>query len=105
MGLANAVQGARHTPQRITWTDTDGDAVDLTGATITGRIRDVNTGTTVDVDGDLNVVTAAAGIFDWTYGAVDVAAAGDYNVQFTATFTGAEKDRTLHHAWTVVAAL
>lgn len=105
MGLANAIQDARHTPQRITWTDTDGDPVDLTGATLTGRIRNVNTGETADIDGDLDVVTAASGIFDWTYGADDVAEAGDYLVQFSATFADTTKDKTLHETWTVVAAL
>lgn len=104
MALANAVQGSRHTPQRITWTDTDDDPVNLTGATLSGRIRNVNTGDTADMDGDLAIVSAAAGVFDWTYGQDDVAEAGDYNVQFTATFGDSSKDRTLHHAWTVIAA-
>ena len=35
MALSNAVQGARHTVQRITWQDADGDPLNLTGATLT----------------------------------------------------------------------
>jgi hypothetical protein len=105
MALANAVQGATHTPQRITWTDEDGDPVDLTGAVLSGRIRRVSTGETVDIEGYLDIVSPAAGVFYWIYDAADVAEAGDYTLQFTATFGDTTRDRTLHHAWTVVAAL
>lgn len=105
MALANAVQNSRRTPQRITWTDADGDPVDLTGATLTGRLRDLETGTTTDLDGDLDIVTAASGIFDWTYGSDDVGTAGDYVVQFTATYGDATADRTLLEGWTVIPAI
>jgi hypothetical protein len=105
MALANAVQGATHTPQRITWSDTDGDPVNLTGAVLSGRIRAINGGGVVDIAGELDIVSALDGVFDWTYGAADVAEAGEYIVQFTATFGDMTKDRTLKEAWTVVAAL
>ena len=35
MALSNAVQGATHTAQQITWADADGDPLNLTGATVT----------------------------------------------------------------------
>lgn len=100
MALANAVQNAAHTPQRITWTDTDDDPLDLTGATLTGRIRDVATGVTRDITGTLAIVTAAAGLFSWTYSATDVGTAGAFVVQFTADYDAAD-DKTLIYSWTV----
>lgn len=106
MGLANAVQDARHTPQRITWEDENGDAVNLTGATLTGRIRNVFTGTeATDIDGALDIVSPDEGIFDWTYGTNDVAVAGKYKVQFIATYPDTKMDKTLHEEWNVIAAL
>jgi hypothetical protein len=44
MALSNAVEGATHTAQQITWVDGDGDPLNLTGATITARIKDLDTG-------------------------------------------------------------
>jgi hypothetical protein len=43
--LAKAVKDARHTRQLVTWLDGDGDALNLTGATLTGRLQDLETGT------------------------------------------------------------
>lgn len=104
MALADAVQGATHTPQRITWLDTDNTPLNLTGATVTGKIRDA-AGTSRSITGTLTIVTAASGIFSWTYSAADVETAGEYNVQFTATYGDATVERTLVEAWTVHAAL
>ena len=104
MSLANAVEGARHTVQRITWQDADGDPLNLTGATLTGRRLDLATGTAAAVDGALAVVDGPAGLFAWGYGANDVAAPGVYHVQFTAAF-GTESDKTLAELWEVHPAL
>lgn len=105
MALASAVEGATHTPQRITWTDSDGDAVNLTGATLTGRLYNIDLGTTANIAGDLDLVTAASGIFDWAYDAADVESAGTYLVQFTATYADTTLERTLQAEWTVEPAL
>lgn len=105
MALAWAVEGARHVPQRITWTDEDGDAVNLTGATITGRLRSTNDGTARNIDGSLTIITAASGIFDWDYGAVDVGTPGIYMAQFTATYGALDLDRSLSVEWRVEPAL
>lgn len=104
MALADAVQGATHTPQRITWLDTDDTPLNLTGATITGKIQDSG-GTTRAITGTLSVVTAASGIFSWTYSTADVATAGRYQVQFIATYGDATVEKTLADAWNVHAAL
>jgi hypothetical protein len=105
MALANAVQGARHTPQVITWTDGDGDALNLTGATLTGRVIDLGTETARNVDGVLSVIDPATGSFQWAYGALDVGTAGRFSVQFTATFGAAGADRTLLEPWEVERAI
>ena len=104
MALSNAVQGATHTRQRITWADGDGDPLNLTGATVTGRLLDLATQTARDVTGALEVLDGAAGLFAWDYGEADVATAGAFNVQFVATF-GAESDKTLAELWEVEKAL
>lgn len=104
MALANAVQNARYAAQQITWSDGDGNAVDLTGATLTGFVQDAN-GRIRTIDGTLALVTAASGIFSWTYGANDVATPGDYLVQFVATYAGGQSDKTLLYEWRVFEAL
>lgn len=105
MALSSAVQNARHTAQRVTWQDTDGDPLNLTGATLSGRRLDLETGQAVALDGALTLVEPEAGTFDWRYGAGDVAAAGAYQVQFVATFGDGLTDRTLAELWIVEPAL
>ena len=104
MALSNAVQGATHTAQQITWVDGDGDPLNLTGATVTARLLDLATGTARAATGTITVLDAEAGLFSWTYGAADVATAGAFNVQFVATF-GASNDKTLAELWEVEPAL
>lgn len=104
MALADAIQNARYAAQQITWTDADGNGVDLTGATVTGFIQDAN-GRIQAIDGTLALVTAASGIFSWTYGSNDVATPGDYLVQFVATYGGGQTDKTLLYEWQVYEAL
>jgi len=104
MSLSNAVQGATHTAQQITWVDGDGDPLNLTGATITARIKDLDTGEARAATGTLSVLDAEAGLFSWAYSTADVATAGAFNVQFVATF-GAADDKTLAELWVVEVAL
>ena len=105
MALSNAVQGATHTAQRLTWVDGDGDPLNLTGATVTGRLLDLATGTARAITGTLQVLDGEAGLFSWDYGAADVATAGAFNAQFVATFGGGESDKTLAELWLVEAAI
>ncbi len=105
MALANAVQGARHTAQQITWKDADGAVVDLTGATITARIRAKALKTiSFTSDGVFTLVAAGAnGVFTWKYSANDIATAGKYEVQFKAAYT--DYDLTLTTDWEVLEAI
>ncbi len=88
MPLGEALEGARHTAQRITWQDEDGDAWSLVGATITGTIRPERGGTARAITGTMTLVgTGSTGQFDWTYSALDIGTVGVFWVQFKATFT------------------
>lgn len=102
MALADAVAGAQRPSQTITWSDEDGDALDLTGATITARLRSRLTGEAIDSDGTFTITDAPDGVFTWAYGEDDVETAGDYDVQFTATY-GSEPSpaRTKAALWTI----
>jgi TRAP-type mannitol/chloroaromatic compound transport system substrate-binding protein len=106
MALAAAIQGARRPSQTITWTDENGTALDLSGATITARIRNTTSNVAAASDGAFTVVTAASGIFRWDYSAADVATAGDFEVQFTATYGSAPTPaRTIVAPWSVLRAI
>jgi len=84
MALASAVQYARKRIQTITWKDDADNAIDLTGATLIGIIE--RAGVQSLITGTLTLVTAASGIFSWTYSAADVATAGSHFVQFYARY-------------------
>lgn len=106
MALAAAVAGAVRPSQVITWLRGDATPENLTGATITGKMRSTTTGVTRSIAGALVVVDGAAGQLRWDYHADDVAAAGRYEVQFTAVFgSNPTPARTLAEAWTVHKAL
>ena len=86
MALAAAIQGGRRPSQTITWTREDGSAEDLSGATLSGFIRNRRTRSTRAIDGTLTVSDAVAGVFVWAYGSTDVSEAGSFDVQFVASF-------------------
>lgn len=101
MTLAAAVQAAKRPSQTITWTDEDGTAVDLTGGTITAKIRDHDFNTR-DSDGTFTITSAAAGVFRWDYGSEDVEAAGAFQVQFSAAFgSGVTPLKSIVEPWRV----
>ena len=100
MSLPRAVVGARHSAVQITWTKENGDPHDLTGSTVTGTIQSSG-GTARAIDGTLALVTPASGIFSWEYGAVDVGAAGTFQVQFKATYPGGAYDLSFPEPWVV----
>lgn len=106
MGLAAAIAWANRPSQQITWLTSDGAAVDLTGATITARMRNKDTNATRDITGTLTVTDGTNGVFVWAYSAADVQTAGGYAVQFTATYEAAPTvTRSIVAAWTVMEAL
>ncbi len=106
MALPTRVQGARRPGLIITWLRDDETAENLTDATVTGRIRDRNTGAARDISGAITLTDPAAGVFSWLPSVEDVSAAGLFEVQFTATFSsGATPARTFSATWTLTAAI
>lgn len=105
--LAAAIQGALRPVQQVTWLDGEGVALDLTDATITGIIRNRASGATRAIAGDLDITQATSGIFTWSYDAADVADAGQFDVQFTATWDAPALSpaRTFTATWAVHEAL
>lgn len=102
MALAPAIVGAKRPSQTITWTDQDGDAFTLTGATITARIR--RNGVGVASDGTFTVT--GTNTFRWDYSTADVAEAGLFEVQFNAAFgSNPTPARTIKAIWTVYEAI
>lgn len=102
MALEPAVEGAKRPSQVITWTDQDGNAFDLTNATITARITNLQTGESANSDGAFILTDAPNGGFRWDYGTNDVATSGKFAVQFTAVFSsGVTPARTIKENWTV----
>lgn len=105
MALADAVQGARRRGQAITWLNADGEPVDLTGLSLTGRLRSYATGDQRDVDGELEVTNPSAGEFTWAYGVNDVGDAGTFQVQFIGTDGEGLQEKTFLADWVVAPAL
>jgi hypothetical protein len=105
MALAPSVAGAIRPSQVITWADDAGVALNLSGATITGKIR-ASDGTSRNIAGALSITNAASGIFTWDYAAGDVATAGLFAVQFTAAFaSGQTPARSIIESWLVYEAI
>lgn len=107
MNLANALpnwtEGTTYQVMQIPWTDEDGTAVDLTGATFTGLIINTDTGVSRAVAGTLEQDGSVDSRMNWTLDAAD-AAPGTFEVQFTATFSS-QPLRTFRADWYVEAAI
>ncbi len=100
MALASVVQNARKRSQTITWTDDGGTAINLTNAVLYGVMWDKDNAER-SITGTLALVTAASGIFSWTYSAADVATAGTYYVQFGAKYSDGTYEISYRMQWHV----
>lgn len=103
MGLANAVKGATRPSQQITWSREGLNTPEpLTGATLTGKMRNCGTQVIRSITGTLTVTDGANGVFTWEYAAADVAEAGLFDVQFTAAFGSSPTPaKTISELWVV----
>lgn len=82
-------QGSRYRGFTLTCRDrVSGAAVNLTGATLTGRLLDVSTGQARNIDGTLTGTDLANGVIKWAPGANDVGTVGPHFLQITATIGG-----------------
>jgi hypothetical protein len=95
MTTLTAVVGSTKIGRTIDWVDEADGIVSLSGATITGTLKDHLTGVIRAIDGGLAVVgDGTAGQFTWAYGSADVGTAGRYLAQFTATYPDAKVNRS-----------
>lgn len=83
--LDKRVQGAPRPSPLINWADGK-TFFDLTGATITARLRNKITGVARVSQGAFVVTDGVKGQFRWDLHADDVAEAGEFEVRFTAAF-------------------
>jgi hypothetical protein len=105
MGLPRAIQSARRTGVRITWSLKDGSAYDLTGVVaLTGVIKP-NGGTERAITGSLTITNAALGKFTWAYSENDLSITGTFQVQFKADYGSGMYDLTFPETWVVESAL
>lgn len=97
-----AIAGALRPGLLLTWADQDGDPVDLSGATLSGKIIDMQTGQIRPIAGALAVVNGPAGQFTWNFAAGDVAKAGRHMVQLMADYpSGLTPAKTVITDWEV----
>jgi len=87
--MIRTTQGSRYRGFTITCLDAETqEAVNLTGATITGRLVIKSTAVARDVTGELGAGVLASGIVQFAPGANDVATAGMHELQIIATIGG-----------------
>lgn len=101
MALPTVVAGGLRPALTIRWLlGDDGGALDLTGATLTGTIKN-KAGVTRSIAGSLSVTDPVNGWLSWAVTAADVVE-GRYKVQLTATFpTGPSPAKTFETDWVV----
>lgn len=83
MALGDAIAGAIHTVQTITWKDADDNVWDLSSGTLSGKMVDIAPDSTSrSITGALAFTSNGSdGEFTWTYTAADLVV-GEYWVQF-----------------------
>jgi hypothetical protein len=101
--LSTVAQRSERPILRIVWTHADGTTGEnLTGATLSGYIKDLASGEGRPILGTFALVTPASGIFTWQPDPADVANAGAHQVQFEATFAGEPTPaRTVVFEWEI----
>jgi hypothetical protein len=101
--VTTVAQGSERPIIPLVWTDAAGTTgMALTGATITGYIKNLDTEAVQEIQGAFAITDAANGVFTWTPDPADVADDGLYKVQFSAAFAGEPTPaRTAVFDWTV----
>jgi hypothetical protein len=87
MTTFNMKKGDRLPKLRATLLGSDGNALDLTGASVTFRMRARN-GSALKVSASATVITAASGIVEYSWGATDTDTEGYFDAEFVVTLAG-----------------
>lgn len=82
------IQGSTRPSLPLKLEKDDGSPVVITGATMTGKIRKMGTATSSVLAGTITVTDGTLGEATLAYAAADVALAGTFVVQITATLSG-----------------
>lgn len=80
-------QGDRLPALRMQLTDSNGAAINLTGATVAFRMRS-SSGTNVTLTGEATVVSAATGEVQFAWGDGDTDTVGSYVAEWVADYSG-----------------
>jgi hypothetical protein len=87
MTTFNMKKGDRLPKLRATLLGSDGNALDLTGASVTFRMRARNGGA-LKVNASATIITAVSGIVEYSWAAADVDTEGYYDAEFAVTLAG-----------------
>lgn len=104
--LPTVIAGALHPSLQLTWRRQGAPAVteDLSGAALTGVIRDGRASIVRAIAGQLVLVDGPGGVFRWDFDLTDVATPGAYDVEFKATWSvGRSPAKTFAASWIVAA--
>jgi hypothetical protein len=101
MGLNRAIEGARHVGQDVYWVRGDSTIPDLTGATLTGTIKDRSGNERTIESSRLTVTDATGGRFTWTYNDPEVEIVGSFTVRFKATYGDGSYELSDPETWIV----
>ena len=82
----------------VTLQDSDGDAVDVTGATVRFHMRAIGS-TTAKVNAAATIVTAASGVVRYTWQTGDTDTIGEFEGEFQVTFGGGAVQSFPNDGW------
>lgn len=86
MAIGPLYVGQTHKPLSVTWLDDSNVALNLTTAALSVRFGGIGSSTSFLGTGTFNVTSNVLGTFTYTFSALDVAKAGNWQLQFIATY-------------------
>lgn len=104
MALPETASGSTHSSLLLTAKRKDGSLLDLTGGTITGKLKNKVSAAVESITGALSLVDPTGGTFRWTFAAADVDTVGVFKVQFTVTYADTTVERSIAEDWEVTEA-
>lgn len=88
MATISLKKGDRLPKLRATLTDSDGAALNLSGASVVFRMRLRFSATALKVNAAATIIDAAAGVVEYSWGATDTDTEGAFDGEFAVTLGG-----------------